>query len=459
MNERRLARMFFLAYTFPPVSTGSGPRCVAFSRCMPEGGWTLIPVVAGNPVGLPLDESLLDSLPEDVLESRIILRDPLGKFAMPQDFASESGGDRSTQGSNRLLKMLRSLFRLYVLIPDKAMIWSREASRAVVRAAPESGARMIMSFGPPHSCHLAAMRASRRTGLPWVAHFGDLWTYDSLNEWQYVSAFSRMIQRRLESRVVLGADGILTTSASSSEYFERTYGGRCPPTHFLPNGYDPQILSPGPEPARRPGDSFTLTYTGFFMGTQTPEYFFEGLRLHFSRRPSSRLRVRIVGDLRPLHRDMPKRIGIADRLDITGQVSFARARDEQMAADALMVMYPPLPGSEVKNPTKLAEYLLARRSILAIVTEGELSRTIEALDAGYSVPQNPELIAGVLARMEDDWSAGRLRVVSDMDAVAEMFDMRQGCRRLGLFLDQIASRGRLRWAALSSRHARGKGWR
>lgn len=458
MSDRRLNRMFFIAYTFPPVSTGSGPRCVAFSRCMPEGGWTLIPVVAGNPVGLPLDDSLLDSLPPDVLASRMILRDPLGKFATPQDPSYEAG-DRSIQHTNRLLKTIRSLFRLYVLIPDKAVVWSMEAAKAVTQAAPESGARMIMSFGPPHSCHLAAMKASRRTGLPWVAHFGDLWTYDSLNEWQYVSAFSRMIQRKLEARVVLSADGILTTSASSSEYFEHTYGRRCPPTHFLPNGYDPEIMSPGPEPDRRPGENFTITYTGFFMGTQTPEHFFEGLRLYFSRRPSSRLKVRIVGDLRSLHRDMPGRLGIADRLEITGQVSFARAREEQMAADALMVMYPPLPGSEVKNPTKLAEYLLARRSILAIVAEGELSRTIEDLEAGYSVPQDPELISGVLARMEDDWSAGRLRVVGDMDAVARMFDMRQGCRRLGLFLDQIASRGRLRWAALSSRHARGKGWR
>jgi glycosyltransferase involved in cell wall biosynthesis len=431
MPEGSLRKLLFLAYTFPPVSTGSGPRCVAMARCLPEGGWTMVPVVVENPSELPTDDTLLDLLPPDVRESRVIVRDPIGRFFRQHELPPAERKSRNP------VKLLRSFVRLYLMIPDKSTAWSRVAGRAAVKAAHEHDASLIMSFGPPHSCHLAAMRAARKTGLPWIAHFGDLWMYDSLMEWEYVSRLSRLIQKHLEARVVRCADGILTTSWSSSRYFDNLYSRFCPPITHLHNGYDPQLIAPAPFREQKPGDRFLLTYTGYFMGRQNPEALFLGMKKYFQRRPESRLHMLIVGYLRESHKSLPLDLGIADRVEVTGRQPFTTALARQREADVLLVLTAPYPGSEVKNPTKVAEYLIARKPILALSCEGELSRLVERLHAGYWAPHEPDKVADVLELMEDHWSRGSLAEVTDMDEVARLFDMREGCRDLGAFMDSV----------------------
>ncbi len=431
-----LRSLVFVAYSFPPVSTGSAPRCIALSRCLPEGGWRMVPVSASNPAGMPVDPTLLDRLPEEVRNSAVRISDPLARISGPVARPLVPGGRRRMPSP---VKLLRSFLRLYVMIPDKTVVWARKAAAAAAEAAVREKASLIMSFGPPHTCHLAAMKAAHRTGLPWIAHFGDLWLYDSLNEWQYVSAFSKRRQARMEAKVVLDADGIFTTSEGSSEYFRRTYGDACPPLFHLANGYDPFLQGPAGDPSPGRGDRLTLTYTGFFMGTQTPEPFLRGMRLYLDRRPGSRLFLRIVGEIRAQHAGLPGALGLEDRVEVTGKVSYQEALTAQGKADALLAMIPPLPGSEVKSPSKLAEYLLARRPILAVAQSGDLTRTVRALDAGYVADPAPEAIAETLERMEDDWLAGTLKVARDMQAVASIFDMRLGCRRLGAYLDGIVA--------------------
>jgi len=428
-----LRKLIFIAYSFPPVATGAAPRCLALARCMPEGGWTMIPVVASNPAGLPVDDSTMLLMPEDVLGARIFVRDPLaGRTGRhPQ------AGARDSRRPD-FLKPLRSLIRLYALIPDKEILWARRAGRAAAEAAARHGADMIMSFGPPHSCHLAALSAGRRTGLPVVAHFGDLWLYDSTNEWQYVSRFGLKMQRRMEERLARRASGIFTTSASSSAYFSRTYGRACPPLFHLHNGYDPAIARPADPPSGAPGERFLLTYTGFFMGNQTPERFLHGLRMYLDSSPSSRIHFQLVGCLREAHADLPRMLGLENRMTITGQVPRSEALEHQRTADALLILLPPFPGSDVKNPSKLSEYLLARRPILGVGCRGELTGMIDMLEAGYTAEHEPAAIAGALARMERDWASGHLRFVKDMEKVASLFDMRRGCRELGHYLDSLA---------------------
>jgi glycosyltransferase involved in cell wall biosynthesis len=426
-------KLVFIAYSFPPVTTGSAPRCLALARCLPEGGWSMIPVVAPNPAGLPIDKSILALMPREVLDSRVMVTDPLARVFGQ---ASPSAGGMPPRKPG-LIKLLRSLVRLYVLIPDKAVMWSRRASAAATMAAREARADLIMSFGPPNSCHLAGLEAARRTGLPLVAHFGDLWLYDSMTEWQYVSGFSRRMQRRMEARLVREATGILTTSASSSGYFSRTYGGSCPPLFHLHNGYDPLIDKPADPPTGVPGGRFLLACTGFFMGTQTPEPFLRGMRLYLDSNPSSKLHFQIVGQIRDMHAGLPRQLGLESRMTITGQVPHSEALEHQRHADALLVLVPPIPGSEVKNPSKLSEYLLARRPILGVCCRGELTEMIESLQAGYTAEPEPASIRDALAVMEADWSAGRMRYVREMDKVASLFDMRIGCRELGRYLDSI----------------------
>jgi hypothetical protein len=426
-----MKKLAFIAYSFPPVTTGSAPACLALARCLPEGGWTMIPVTAPNPGGMPIDESLPPLLPEDVLRSRVLVADPVVSI-----FGRPSTAQEPHKRKRGPMKLLRSLARLYFFVPDKAILWARRAGAAAERLAREGEIDLLVSYGPPHSCHLAAMRASARTGIPWVAQFSDLWMYDSLNEWQYVSGLSKRIQRRMEAHLVRKADGIVTTTSMSSGYFRKNYE-KCPPLFHVHNGYDPLLDKPAEPPAGVPGERFLLTFTGFFMGTQTPELFLRGMRLYLDSNPKSRLHFQLVGQMRGIHADLPRMLGLESRITVTGQVPRSEALAYQREADALLILVPPFPGSEVKNPSKLSEYLLSRRPILGVCCEGELTGMIRSLEAGYTSDHDPTAICAALAMMETDWSEGRLRSVRDMDRVASLFDMRIACRGLGRFYDSV----------------------
>jgi hypothetical protein len=101
-------------------------------------------------------------------------------------------------------------------------------------------------------------------------------------------------------------------------------------------------------------------------------------------------------------------------------------------ADVLLACLPPLPGSELKNPAKTAEYIRAGRSVLAVCPGGELTGIVRRLGAGYAASPDREDVLSVLETIWDDWREGRLRRARAEDADS-MFDMRRNCERLAEF--------------------------
>ena len=442
-----MRRLLYVAYAFPPVSTGSAARNLALAANMPEGGWEMVPLAPVSPVSMPLDPTLEDSLPEGMTVVRVPHHDPLRaaaalRRALFPSAASEADGRPTTpDGAGRLRRWLYS----YLLIPDRAITWLPNALFAGLAACGRHGVDLVMSFGPPNSVHLLGLAIARAARLPLVSHYGDLWLYDSYVDWGSLGGFARSVNRLMERMVVRGSDGILTTTPLSSAYFRNAYGKDCPATFEVPNGFDPAELEASAlagAPGRRDGDrgeTLSITYTGFFMGAQTPAHLLRGLRLYLDRSPEARIGLRIAGRVDPAHVALMRDLSLLPgHVELLGQLPLAEARRVQARSDVLLICLPPLPGSEVKNPTKLAEYLLSARPILAVAPEGDLTERIERLSAGYSCDPDPESVAAALARVYDDWAAGSLRRASDIEAVGAMFDMSALCRGLGVFLDGVA---------------------
>lgn len=432
-----MRKVVLLTYTFPPQTSGATPVIMNMVKYLPSCGWEVLPLTASNQSGImPMDHSLCDRLPENIKVTKVFHPDPMQvlsrmrrrkKSAQPVEYAGtpEGGG------------FLRHAIHNYLLVPDRVITWLPLLLPAGTRLIEREQADLIISHGPHHSTHILARVLSRITDIPHVAYFGDLWIYDSNTSWN--SRLNLRMERALEKLIVEHADGILASTPESVNYFRKEYGVNCPPAETLDNGYDPETAIP------EYSDNSTrnymlLTFTGNFWGEHSPKYIFAGIREVLEKWPDAPLKLQLVGNLAPRFRHLAEEYGISSNLIITGVVPFSEVLKYQMEADVLLACLSPLPGSEVKNSSKTAEYLRSGKPILAIAPEGSMTGYVKRFHAGYTSEPETMSIARVIREILSDWQNNALKHTADFDGVADIFDGRTVMRRVGSFLDSIIKR-------------------
>lgn len=424
-------RALYISYTYPPVSTGSAARHIRITRLLTRKGWRPTVITPGNPGGLPVDPSLEEMVPEGV---RVVRRGRAG-----------GGGNVGEKGEGRPSR-LRGALRRFVLEtliqPDRYAVWAPCAVVAAMREARSSGTDLIISLGPPHSVHLAGMICSALLKKPWVAYFGDLWLMDGNVDWASASPARRFWNRVLERLVVKRAHGIITTTEGSSGYFTSSYPGTCPPVATLWNGVTREEAAAAwnPEPPQALAGEMLITYTGFFMGNQSPEYFLQGMKLFQEKHPGRRVRLRIVGDL-GAYSGLPERMGLSGSVELPGKVPFREVAAWQRSSHLLLVLLSPQEGSELKNPAKTVECLLARRPVLAVAAGGDLTGLVRELNAGYTAGHDADSVCAALESAWDEMSRGEFRVIRGPEALrGTVLDMDERGGRMVQFLEETASR-------------------
>lgn len=437
-----MKRFLFLASSFPPLTSGATPVIMNVSRYMPEAGWEMVPITVSNPRGLPFDPTLEAMLPEYLNVTRVYhpdltliagkLRALISRKSRTSSSETEPAPLQIAASNNPLLKFLRD----YVLVPDRLITWFPLVIPAGVRLAEEKKAEVIVSFGPHHSMHIIAGVIARIVGIPFVPFFGDLWLNDSYVSWP--NKLNRRIEARLEKYVVEHADGIAATTTGSTGYFEDIYGTACPPTHVIENGYDPeQELPDKGNPTAR--DYMLITYTGNFFGRQSPANIYMGLRLFLDRHPDAPVKLRLIGKQESEHYDLLKTIELSSNLELIDTVPFKDVPRFQIESDVLLTSLGDTPGSELKNSSKLAEYLRTGKPIFAIAPEGDMTNYVQTLEAGYIAKPSPEGFAETLEEVFNDWRNNSLHGVCRKEAMEEIFNARNIMKRFGAFLDGMVS--------------------
>ncbi|MBN2587007.1 MAG: hypothetical protein JXR55_06915, partial [Candidatus Fermentibacteraceae bacterium] len=61
-----MKNLVYVAYTFPPVSTGSAPMNLRLADIFVRNGWMPTVVTAERTGGMPVDHSLVDLLPAEM---------------------------------------------------------------------------------------------------------------------------------------------------------------------------------------------------------------------------------------------------------------------------------------------------------------------------------------------------------------------------------------------------------
>jgi glycosyltransferase involved in cell wall biosynthesis len=417
-----MKRVLIVSYFFPPVSNMGSHRILRFVRHLREFGWEPV-VLTGKSAGwTTTDEHLLRQIPTDIEVLRV------GGFDLTeiwQKLRGGGGGQDSVGATPSRSQGLTTFLNRWVMIPDKYFPWIRPATQA---GAAVKNIAAIYSTSDPLSDHLVARRIARRTGVPYVAEFRDLWLGSPYFARAHPTSVHRAWHARLERRVVTEAASIVGLSRGIADYFALNYSK---PAEVIYNCFDPGEYGP-----TAGSDSvFTVVYAGALYSSRSPEPFLAGFAEFVKHHPSARFAV--VGGSPDL--DLPAmvaRLGLGGHVELVGRVPHAEALRRMQDASVLLAVQSP--EDDVHVPGKLFEYIGARRPILAVSRPCEVAELITRHQLGWVA--KPET-GDIAAKLTEAHAAWQTRGHDGLAlTAADRFGTRARTRQLAELLEKVSAK-------------------
>lgn len=310
---------------------------------------------------------------------------------LPARYALAAGApDNGGQMPSRTFELLRRATRRMRLglglMTQTPMLASGALLRACLDKHSHTPFDLIVSTSGPEVCTFVAHAFAKRTGIPWIADYRDLWFQEFAIQ---RFAFTTWLTGVLNKRMIRRAAAIVTVSEGLAGYLREF--ARCP-VWVCYNGFleKPQVSA---EPIWKDG-RVHLVYTGnFYPEKRDPRSFFAAMAALFEDHPELRdtLRLDIYGPSEGWVRAQVRELGLDEIVVEHGIVTYAESLRAQTCSDALLFVDWMDPNAKGVLTGKLFEYLASARPILNICRDesSEASRLIR--DAGAGEPLSDSL--------------------------------------------------------------------
>mgnify|MGYP001570995350 CR=1 FL=1 len=262
-NNRGNRKVLMIAYAFPPTG-GSGVQRSAnpsrlrawFAKYLPQFGWLPTVWTADEVDGLPRDPTLCDELPPEVVVSpRNAGSGILAMRRSLRGFVNARAGEGLTAVASRFAKAIDwrlDAWQPATALPDDCIRWARRSVGPLTRQLRSERFEVIYSIYSPASSHWLALELKRRTNLPWVADFRDLWTDDC--RYREPTPQRRATHRQLEQEILEAADVVIAVSERQRRILADHMPAKRDKFITITNGFDPADFA-GVGDAESKGDS------------------------------------------------------------------------------------------------------------------------------------------------------------------------------------------------------------
>jgi len=246
-------------------------------------------------------------------------------------------------------------------------------------------ADIINSVSNPPQLHIVGALLARLTSTPWVAEFRDpLLNNPDVNP----DSHAATLRRRLERYIVANADAVVWYNGIQipDDYFETAYPDLdTSSVRKLPYiGFEADTFA-SIEPETY--DPFTITYAGsFYEGWIEPHTFIRGLGEYVN--GTSDIRAQFYGDWSSEYDRVASNSGVTDYIETHEFVPHTEIVGILKGSDALLYIGGQDPRNARNLPTKLYDYIGARRPIIAVVDPSfRIAQLID--ESGFGTVVNP----------------------------------------------------------------------
>lgn len=321
------------------------------------------------------------------------------------------------------------------MLPDDCIGWARKSMGPLLRRLEVEPVDLIYSTFSPASNHWLGLELKRRTGLPWVADFRDLWTDDC--RYREPSPSRRAAHRRLEQDILESADVVIGVTPWQTKILSDHVSTSREKFLTITNGFDPEDFTAYEPPHAPRRDEFTLAYVGRFDLSQTSEEWFSALHSFVIGlgEESRRFVFRVVGNVN--RTAQAKLLATGARCEFVDYVPHREAIQAMRDADGLLLSAPTGPNGDSVIRAKVFEYLASRRPILAVGAKGgECERIVKSCEAGVCATFDVRSIQQGLKKLWEAWEAGRPISGARQDRL-RTYDREDLTRRLGEVFDGL----------------------
>lgn len=321
------------------------------------------------------------------------------------------------------------LFEKRCRIAQSEWSWSLLACWRGRRLIRRYRPQLIYSTGGPVCAHIAARRLARESGLPWIADLQDPLLHD---EDDRRPPWLREYYRRLEAAIRRESRATVFTTRAHREHSNRRVADASPGWAIYP-GADPAVL---PARQRSLGTECRLAHFGAMGGTRNLAVLLPAMEQVLEEHPqwADRLRLDLFGGFDRLSQCLLAESPCAKITTVHGKVPRAQALQQMVDSDCLLLLQNTEYFATETFPSKVYEYLLAGRPILALVHRNAELRELLAGETVWiaeasSAAQVAEALVALLSaheagllehsRPRPHWTAKR--------AMQELLGCLQGC--------------------------------
>ncbi len=332
---------------------------------------------------------------------------------LPQRYRLVANSDPSPRLSRGLDFVRRATRRLRLglgLMTQTPMLARAALLHRCLEEHRRSPFDVIVSTSGPEVCTFVAHAFAKRTGVPWVADYRDLW-FEEFAVQRY--AFTTWLTGKLNTHMLRRAAAVVTVSKGLAGYLQTIV--RCP-VWVCYNGF---LENPAAAAAPPWNDGrLHIVYTGhFYPEKRDPRSLFTGMAAFFAEQPGARdrLRLDIYGPREDWVDLQIREFGLTDIVIQHGMVSHEESLRAQGCADALLFVDWMDPAAKGVLTGKLFEYLSSGRPIINVSANAnsEASQVIRDASAG-----EPLTDVGAICGALESLIRGELRATVNQAAVA-----------------------------------------
>lgn len=434
-----MRRVLFLTYTFPPSGGAGVQRVVKFVKYLPSTGWIPTVITVSNPSVPVHDDSLLSDVPAGLEVRRVKTWEP--RYAVKALVSA----NRETAASRSPFRSAIRRFASLALQPDPQILFVPNAIRAGRALLAADRYDAILATAPPFSVFIAGVVLSRRSGVPLVLDYRDEWDItNSHSENRRNSALSNGVQRRMQTRIVKAAKGIIATTKRSAEALQsvRDAAGSSATVTWIYNGFDPDDFAGTATGKDAVGKKFRLSYVGTLWNLTSALPLVLAVSCLTTKYPhlAADLELVLAGRRTAEQEALVTRLRTMCRLVEKPYIEHSQAVELMKSSDALCLLLSDLPEASRCVPAKLFEYMAAGSTILAVTPPGEVEDLLSNHPCAYVCrPDDPEGFADLIAVAIDR----KRRNVGAIGAACDIssFSRRAQTAKLASFLETIAAGG------------------